>query len=67
MGQYDDAEVLEQVAAKDLMGAELLLTKSDELVHLIGFHLQQFIEKKMKASLCRHGAEYRGRTTSVHF
>ena len=58
MAQYNDAEILEQKAAQDLLGAEILLEKSDELLDLVGFHLQQFIEKKMKASLNRHGIVY---------
>jgi HEPN domain-containing protein len=30
----------------------------DEHLYLIGFHLQQYVEKKMKADLQRHGVDY---------
>jgi len=58
MDRYDDAEILERRATDDLLGAELLLERSDELLYLIGFHLQQFVEKKMKASLRRREINY---------
>ena len=58
MAQYDDIEILEQKAEEDLLGAEILLDCDHELPALVGFHLQQFLEKKMKASLQRHDVDY---------
>jgi HEPN domain-containing protein len=58
MGKYDDADILEQRAAEDLRAAETLLEKDDGLLEHIGFHLQQFVEKKMKAELSRRRVNY---------
>jgi len=54
----EDIEVLERRAAEDLTVAEILLDSDEELLAQIGFHLQQFIEKKMKASLRRQKIDY---------
>ena len=58
MGQHDDVRVLDQRADEDLMVAELIIDNNDELLEQIGFHLQQFVEKKMKVSLKRHNVDY---------
>jgi len=58
MVRYDDIEILEQKAANDLLGAEVLLDSAHELPALIGFHLQQFVEKRMKVSLQKHDIAY---------
>jgi HEPN domain-containing protein len=54
----DDIGFLEERAAEDLSGAEVLLESDRDHPTLIRFHLQQFVEKKMKASLQRHDIEY---------
>jgi len=58
MVQYDDINVLERRAAEDLLGAEVLLNSGRELPALIGFHLQQFVEKKMKICLQKRSVHY---------
>ncbi|MCL2607477.1 MAG: HEPN domain-containing protein [Methanomassiliicoccaceae archaeon] len=50
--------MLELRAADDLLGAKVLLDSSHELPALIGFHLQQFVEKKMKISLQKRDIDY---------
>ena len=58
MAHYDDIEILERKAAEDLLSAEILLNNNDELLSQIGFHLQQFTEKKMKTILLRKHIDY---------
>ena len=58
MVQSNDIDILRQRAAEDLLSAEIILENNDELLAQIGFHLQQFIEKNMKASLQEHGIKY---------
>lgn len=58
MAQYNDIEILRQRAAEDLLSAEILLNSNRELLGQVGFHLQQYIEKKMKASLQEHKIKY---------
>jgi HEPN domain-containing protein len=56
--QYDDVWLLEERAAEDLSGAEDLLKSKRDYPTLIRFHLQQFVEKSMKASLRKHNIVY---------
>jgi len=58
MVQSEDVEILERRAAEDLRAAEILLDSDDELMAQVGFLLQQYIEKRMKASLQKHDIEY---------
>ena len=58
MAQYDDVEILEQKAANDLLVAEMIVDNNDELLEQAGFHLQQFVEKKIKAELHRRRVDY---------
>ncbi|MCL1811306.1 MAG: HEPN domain-containing protein [Methanomassiliicoccaceae archaeon] len=58
MVRRDGIEVLDQKADEDLRGAEILLQTDEELLALVGFHLQQFLEKKMKVSLQEHFVKY---------
>jgi len=58
MVQSEDIIVLERRAAEDLRAAEILLDNDDELLAQIGFHLQQFIEKRMKIGLQKHNIDY---------
>jgi len=58
MVPHDDIEALKQRSAEDLLVAEMIINNNDELLEQIGFHLQQFIEKKMKASLQEHLIDY---------
>ena len=58
MVRREEIEILDQKASEDLRGAEVLLKYDDELLTLAGFHLQQFLEKKMKVSLQKHYVKY---------
>jgi len=58
MVQSEDTDILERRAAEDLRAAEILLDNDDELLAQIGFHLQQFIEKRMKIGLQKHDVDY---------
>jgi len=58
MVRSEDAATLERIAAGDLLAAQIIFEADEELIEHIGFHLQQFIEKTMKASLQRHDIDY---------
>ncbi|MCL2712673.1 MAG: hypothetical protein FWD37_05330 [Methanomassiliicoccaceae archaeon] len=45
MVQYDDIRLLEERAAEDISGVEVLLERVHDHPTLIQFHLQQFTEK----------------------
>ncbi|MCL2712436.1 MAG: HEPN domain-containing protein [Methanomassiliicoccaceae archaeon] len=55
---YEDIDNLRQIAAEDLWVAEMILDSNDELLAHIGFNLQQYVEKMMKASLQEHDIDY---------
>jgi HEPN domain-containing protein len=58
MDLSENAETLRRKSEEDFRVAEILLSSGYELPLQIGFHLQQFIEKKMKAYLQEHGIDY---------
>ena len=58
MARSDDVKILKQRSAEDLQVAEMIVSIDDELIAHIGFNLQQFLEKKMKASLYENGIDY---------
>ncbi|MCL2786108.1 MAG: HEPN domain-containing protein [Methanomassiliicoccaceae archaeon] len=58
MVQYDDIAALRQRATEDLRVAEIILDHDDELLTQMGFHLQQFLEKRMKVCLQEHNVDY---------
>ena len=58
MVQSDSIDILRRKASEDLQVAEMIVDNNDELIAQIGFHLQQFIEKRMKVSLGEHGIDY---------
>lgn len=58
MAQYDDIKILKQRAAEDLLVAEIILDNDHELLAQIGFHLQQFLEKRMKVILQENHIDY---------
>ena len=58
MVQSESINILRQRAAEDLQVAEIILGNDDELITQIGFHLQQFVEKRMKVCLAEHGIDY---------
>lgn len=51
------AQLLLQKAREDLSAAQVLVTTEDQADHIIGFHLQQAIEKAVKAILAAHAIE----------
>ena len=51
MGPLETPEGLRARAAEDLLVAEYLKEKDDELTTSICFHLQQYVEKSIKARL----------------
>ena len=58
MARSDDVKILKQRSAEDLKVAEMIVDNDDEMIAHIGFNLQQFLEKKMKASLYENGIDY---------
>ncbi|MDR3283479.1 MAG: HEPN domain-containing protein [Candidatus Methanoplasma sp.] len=58
MAQFNDVQALRQRAIEDLTVAEIILDSNDELLAQICFHLQQFLEKMMKARLQEHNVAY---------
>lgn len=51
------AQLLLQKACEDLSAAKALIATEDQADHVIGFHLQQAVEKALKAILAKHEAE----------
>jgi HEPN domain-containing protein len=51
------AQLLLQKAREDLSAAQVLVATEDQADHVIGFHLQQAIEKALKAILAEQAIE----------
>ena len=51
MEQHETPEGLRARAAEDLRTAQIIKQADDELVSIICFHLQQYVEKSLKARL----------------
>jgi HEPN domain-containing protein len=51
------AELLIQKAREDLSAARVLVATEDQADHVIGFHLQQAVEKALKAALAERTIE----------
>jgi HEPN domain-containing protein len=51
------AHLLLQKAREDLSAAQVLIATEDQTDHVIGFHLQQAIEKALKATLAKQAIE----------
>lgn len=51
------AQLLLQKAREDLSAAQVLVATEDQADHVIGFHLQQAIEKALKSILAVHAIE----------
>lgn len=51
------AHLLLQKAREDLSAAQALIATEDQTDHVIGFHLQQAIEKALKAILAKRAIE----------
>ena len=58
MGPLETPEGLRARAAEDLLVAEYLKEKDDELITSICFHLQQYVEKSIKARLMELSIPY---------
>ena len=58
MVQSDDISILRLRASEDLRVAKMIIDADDELMAHIGFNLQQFLEKSMKACLMEHDVKY---------
>lgn len=51
------AQLLLQKAREDLSAAQALIATEDQADHVIGFHLQQAVEKALKAVLADRAIE----------
>lgn len=51
------AQLLLQKSREDLSAAQVLIATEDQSDHVIGFHLQQAIEKALKAILAKRAIE----------
>lgn len=51
------AKLLLQKAREDLSAAQVLVATEDQADHIIGFHLQQAVEKALKSILAEHAIE----------
>ena len=51
------AQLLLQKAREDLSAAQVLVATEDQADHVIGFHLQQTVEKALKSILAVHAIE----------
>ncbi|MCL2786192.1 MAG: HEPN domain-containing protein [Methanomassiliicoccaceae archaeon] len=58
MVRSEDIGILKLRASEDLRVAKMIIDADDELSAHIGFNLQQFLEKTMKASLMEHDVKY---------
>lgn len=59
------AKLLLQKAREDLSAAQALVATEDQADHVIGFHLQQAVEKSLKAVLAEQMTEIPRTTTSA--
>jgi HEPN domain-containing protein len=51
------AKLLLRKALEDLSAAQVLVATEDQADHVIGFHLQQAVEKALKSILAEHAIE----------
>jgi HEPN domain-containing protein len=51
------AQLLLRKAREDLSAARVLVATENQADHIIGFHLQQAVEKALKAALVEHAVE----------
>ncbi len=58
MVPHESVESLRASADEDLWTAELVRDSDDEKTRIICFHLQQYVEKKIKAKLLEKGIQY---------
>ena len=58
MAQLETIESLRSCADEDLWIAELIRKTDDEKTRTICFHLQQYVEKTIKAKLCELNISY---------
>jgi len=58
MVQPESYESLVSCAQDDLWNARLIRDTDDEKTRLICFHLEQYVEKMIKAKLCEKGLTY---------
>ena len=58
MVPHESVESLEASAEEDLWTANLVKDNDDEKTRIICFHLQQYVEKMLKAKLLEKGIQY---------
>ena len=58
MVPHETVESLRTSAEEDLWTANLVKDKDDEKTRIICFHLQQYVEKMLKAKLLEKGIQY---------
>lgn len=58
MVPHESVESLRTSADEDLWTAELVRDSDDEKTRIICFHLQQYVEKRIKAKLLEKGIQY---------
>lgn len=58
MVPHETVESLRASAEEDLWTANLVKDKDDEKTRIICFHLQQYVEKMLKAKLLEKGIQY---------
>ena len=58
MVPHESVESLEASAEEDLWTANLVKDNDDEKTRIICFHLQQYVEKMLKAQLLEKGIQY---------
>ena len=58
MVPHESVESLRASAEEDLWTAELVRDSDDEKTRIICFHLQQYVEKRIKAKLLEKGIQY---------
>lgn len=58
MVPHESVESLRASADEDLWTAELVRDSDDEKTRIICFHLQQYVEKRIKAKLLEKGIQY---------
>ncbi len=58
MVPHESVESLRASAEEDLWTANLVKDKDDEKTRIICFHLQQYVEKMLKAKLLEKGIQY---------
>lgn len=65
MVPHESVESLRASAEEDLWTANLVKDRDDEKTRIICFHLQQYVEKMLKAKLLEKGIQYPRKTQPI--